>query len=66
LANHAARRRLLRYQALDARFAQDIGLTPSAIVMECHAPFWVMVGRVKRSGASCRTAAGRAGASGVP
>jgi uncharacterized protein YjiS (DUF1127 family) len=38
--NHTARRRLLRCQRIDPRFAKDIGLTHGDIVLEAHAPFW--------------------------
>jgi uncharacterized protein YjiS (DUF1127 family) len=44
LDNRAARRQLLRYQALDRRFARDIDLAPGDIVFECAKPFWVAVG----------------------
>jgi uncharacterized protein YjiS (DUF1127 family) len=42
-ANRVARRRLLRYQSMDPRFAKDIGLSHSDMVMEASAPFWVEV-----------------------
>jgi hypothetical protein len=39
-ANHAARRQLLCCSLLDARFANDIGLTPDELATICAAPFW--------------------------
>lgn len=38
--NHTARRRLLRCQRIDPRFAKDIGLTQGDIVLEAYAPCW--------------------------
>jgi uncharacterized protein YjiS (DUF1127 family) len=34
------RRRLLRCQVLDRRFAVDIGRSPDEMAFECNRPFW--------------------------
>ena len=45
--NRALRQQLVRCQALDPRFARDIGLSPEAIAMEAERPFWIAVGRMQ-------------------
>ncbi len=56
IENSATRRRLLRCQGLDPRFARDIALSPTEIAAECAQPFWRGLGLSREEAASRRKA----------
>ncbi len=56
IENSTTRRRLLRCQGLDPRFAKDIALSPAEIAAECAQPFWRHLGLSREEAASRRKA----------